>query len=1051
MTIDFFNSEKILRLTPIIKETKKIADEILEGNVRVFPKLVNVKVQRLSELWEMKFETSPSTYALYVYALYPLSYLLNAYELTEDKRYLDKAVSLALDFLDWEGGDKKQINEKRSKILFGDHAVSNRTQALCYLLCCLTNAKCEVPEELTVALIRNGEYLADSKNYSHYNHGLMMDLALLGLLNTLEGLEIEHPPHLKESLMARLQHSITRDLTEDGVHVENSPGYHFWMLSFLAKATPALNVLDMDLYLKSKYALDKALEYAKYITRPDGSVPAIGDTHADLKHTPSKGLGSKFFQHANQVVFRSQDDSVWAHFTSGYKTHVHKHCDNGAFNLFHKGREILVDSGFLSYENDFESLAIKSTRFHNTVAPIGDEQNVRSISLSGSNNNFYGSNLSESKVLCLEKREGYEYAIGTVNDYSLASFVRVVVWVRGFGFFIYDKVISKHSSFSGFEQYFNLSASLNFENKGGVVRCRLDDSEVEIRQVLCEGKGGKGFSLEDAFVSVGFNSKAATKRAVSEVYGCRCLTQITINQEKEVTFRKWGISFYDDNRNLVDLDFESLLDNSISSGSVALEELPSAGGNVKASEVGSRAPLSVLEFYEALKEFDSCVEGRVVDFVDGIESKVKEKDADFLMGYIKLLDNGGESLHNNIYLSCWGEEEKLLVTVDDKKFFLRNSFFQDRFLYLFFQNVRDEADFFIVLQFVSSVSAIWIPSSNVLLANGFPLLNIKKSIVKFINDILANNSGEAEYLKKIAKFKGFLISTDPRPSHFFYEFLAPLMESKIKEMINRVGDAFYYEGADFLSLSEIFGGEDFVKERVLEKLSMKKSFYLNSWAAVQPGFKKFRGYRSNLARLDECLRSSFEVDKSYFFNDRYDLVLWFSICSEKRAWKEQTEFFSKVLMELIDSGIKPFVFFDSMTSTVSKYNFSSEDEAMARNIAALAGLSNFRSLNGESSAEKLRAASVVDFFVASKGTDSLYVSRIFNKMGVLHGGADIGRFKKHIYGSNTFLTPASISSVLPGDEVKLSDLQSYSISVGDMRKIFFDNLSKVISLSKLED
>lgn len=457
MAINFFNSEKILRLTPIIKETKEIADEILEGNVRVFPKLVNVKVHRLSELWDMKFETSPSTYALYVYALYPLSYLLNAYELTDDEEYLGKAVSLALDFLGWEAGDTKQINKKRSNILFGDHAVSNRTQALCYLLCCLKNANCEVPEELTVALIRNGEYLADSKNYSHYNHGLMMDLALLGLLNTLEGLEIEHPPHLKESLMARLQHSITRDLTEDGVHIENSPGYHFWMLGFLGKITPPLKALDKDLHFKAKDALNKASVYARYITRPDGSVPAIGDTHANVKSKPSSGLESKFFLHSNQVIFRSGNDNVWAHFASGYRTHVHKHCDNGAFVLYYKGRDVLIDPGFLNYEGSEDSVKIKGSSFHNTARPIGKEQEIKKQELGGSDIS-YNNNLSHSRILEFSKKDGVEFAIAEVSDYAGEAIIRLVAWVAENVFLIADFPDKKNRS--GVEQFFHLSPEL---------------------------------------------------------------------------------------------------------------------------------------------------------------------------------------------------------------------------------------------------------------------------------------------------------------------------------------------------------------------------------------------------------------------------------------------------------------------------------------------------------------------------------------------------------------------------------------------------------------
>ena len=121
--INFFGSEKIIRLTPLQKDTVEVANEILVGNVRVFTKLPNVKVKAIEELWEMQFDSTPSTYAVYTYALYPVSYLLNAYEESGSVNYLNKALALTLHFVGWELKISKNINGKRSKLLFVDQAV----------------------------------------------------------------------------------------------------------------------------------------------------------------------------------------------------------------------------------------------------------------------------------------------------------------------------------------------------------------------------------------------------------------------------------------------------------------------------------------------------------------------------------------------------------------------------------------------------------------------------------------------------------------------------------------------------------------------------------------------------------------------------------------------------------------------------------------------------------------------------------------------------------------------------------------------------------------
>lgn len=562
MVIDFFNSEKILRLTPITKETKEIADGILKGQVRIFPKLANVKVQELSELWEMKFESSPSTYSLYVYALYPLSYLLNAYELTGDEAYLNRAVSLALDFLDWEEGSKKQINKKRGKILFGDHAVSNRTQALCYLLCCMKNASREVPEEFMVALIRNGEYLADSKNYSHYNHGLMMDLALLGLLNTFEALRIEYPVHFKGNLVTRLQHSITRDLTEDGVHVENSPGYHFWMLGFLGKITYPLLALDKPLYLKAKDAFDKASEYAAYVTRSDGTVPAIGDTHAGVRYKPSQGLISKYFKNTDQVIFRSSDSDVWAYFNSGYKTHVHKHSDNGSFNLYNKGQDIFIDPGFLNYEGAEDSFLIKSSSFHNTAVPMGKDQEIKEADLSAAKQS-YNKNLSRSRIVGYTYDTEVEYAFGIVADYPGVEIERLIVWIKPNVFLVFD---SATPSEKGLGQIFHIAPGLI--TKAGddeIVLCSDSGHPVaKVVQYLADEykSDSSAVSVLPAFYAKSFGVKADSQRVIirsSETYSLIAIDLLVSDKPPVVVDRFDGaVVWYKLNGDEKALDLSSL-------------------------------------------------------------------------------------------------------------------------------------------------------------------------------------------------------------------------------------------------------------------------------------------------------------------------------------------------------------------------------------------------------------------------------------------------------------------------------------------------------------
>jgi hypothetical protein len=529
MAINFFNSEKILRLTPLAKDTKAVADNMVAGDVRVFPKLPNVQVNALEDLWEMKFESAPSTYALYVYALYPVSYLLNAYEATRGSDYLEKAVALVNSFIDWELKSEKGIDNKRKQVLFGDHAVSNRTQVLCYLACCLKEAGREIPNSVKAALLRNGSWLADIENYSHYNHGLMMDLALLGLVNTYQGLMSDFPNSLSEwailkiSLVRRLRQSVARDLTEDGVHIENSPGYHFWMLGFLERITPALENFDRELYLQVQKLQKKANDYAAYITRPDGTVPALGDTHAGVRYRSRKGLGSKFFKHANQVVFRSPQDDVWAHLMSGYRTHVHKHSDNGSFTMQYKGEDLLVDPGFLNYENTEESRLMKSASFHNTAGPEGQDQIIKRIKISGARKR-YKRNASSSRIVSFTQTPNFESAFAVVSDYGDSLVERLVVWLKPSAFIIFDS-IKGHTG--AMEQFHHIAPGMTIEEANGrLVRVFSKGTLIcTIAPLSVWGLQLNSYQLEalPGYVASSFNEKRpSTRIRVSSNRGYIC-------------------------------------------------------------------------------------------------------------------------------------------------------------------------------------------------------------------------------------------------------------------------------------------------------------------------------------------------------------------------------------------------------------------------------------------------------------------------------------------------------------------------------------------------
>lgn len=522
--MNFFNSEKIIRLTPLTTDSVEVANEIIAKNVKVFPKLKNVLVDNLSDLWEMSFSSSPSTYCLYIYALYPVSYLLNAFEKTGEEKYLVYAKDLVLNFISWESKEKS-ISAKKLKILYGDHAVSNRTQAMCYLVCCLRYRDEEVPTPIISALLDNGNYLADDKNYSHYNHGLMMDLALVGLLNVFKGIDCNYPHSIEDKLSSRLKKSLVRDLTDDGIHIENSPGYHFWMLGFLERISPSLKPFDRELYETGKEGLIKAREYGKYLTRSDGSVPAIGDTHSGVRYLTDNERGSKFFSDSNQVIFKGLSSKVWAFFSSGYKTHIHKHEDNGVFNLFYDGHDVLIDPGFLNYESDEDSSLIKSAVSHNVPRPI-TERSQKIINFDVVNQSATKENLSDSRIVFFHENDYAEVALSVIDDYETEEILRLVFFIKSGDFLIFDFAVNG----SGIESGYNIALDAKIEKvTNGSIKIALSNgNSVHINNLLNENSST---GIDEVIVAKSFGEKIKGRRLTLKSGSDYIVTHIQLGEE----------------------------------------------------------------------------------------------------------------------------------------------------------------------------------------------------------------------------------------------------------------------------------------------------------------------------------------------------------------------------------------------------------------------------------------------------------------------------------------------------------------------------------------
>lgn len=259
-----------------------------------------------------------------------------------------------------------------------DHAVAVRAEnvlllsAFLALGCGCTEERREleqVVDDLS-RLLENDAFYA-----RHTNHGIEQSRVLATAAYALEA----NPASARRWAIAmeRLADELAFAFTREGVHVENSPGYHDYVCNAFLKVArffpPGLiGELQRDIDL----LMPKAMRYLAHVVRPDGRLPLIGDTQsrsvhscfdayahrkewAWLEYAVSRGKRGKpppetvaSYPNSGYMIVRDAwKGAAAAHLVMkcGFRSRYHRHDDDMNLVLFY-GEDWLVDGGGYSYE-----------------------------------------------------------------------------------------------------------------------------------------------------------------------------------------------------------------------------------------------------------------------------------------------------------------------------------------------------------------------------------------------------------------------------------------------------------------------------------------------------------------------------------------------------------------------------------------------------------------------------------------------------------------------------------------------------------------------------
>ena len=340
------------------------------------------------------------------YSLRPTANLLWAYYTTHDTKYRDKLVAILESYLAYD----RQRSEKPDRTTFDEkHCAGFRAMVLVNTYQKLKRSGDLDPQldsDLQFGIYKLGAFLEQPVNYdSDYNHGFTEAAALLLIAANFP--QMDPAPIWLKTAVERLDGLMSSSVDPDGVEIEKSPFYHFYVLTFASQIDHWAQKYGVPVSPSFGQKTAAMSRFALYITEPNGQIPLIGSSvKLDVQHENPDlyeliGSADPEFEYVRtagaagtepterNVLFPSSGTAV---LRSGFgsvqdfasQTHIvlnvgpyrtaHSHLDGLSITYSSAGRSLIVDSGLYTYVPGKDYDYFFGTRAHNTVVVDGQDQ-----------------------------------------------------------------------------------------------------------------------------------------------------------------------------------------------------------------------------------------------------------------------------------------------------------------------------------------------------------------------------------------------------------------------------------------------------------------------------------------------------------------------------------------------------------------------------------------------------------------------------------------------------------------------------------------------------
>lgn len=390
----------------------RFANQTLEGvwYVPSPPNELHVKDVSAFE-WDQIPASDNRSFRLQVHYWTTVSQLTRAFSVTGEERYLAYAEQVVLGWV----RQHPALTAERDRDAYHEHGTAIRVFHLLGFIDAYRQTSSyrdpHVTEELMQTLYAHAELLSGPALYRpRHNHGIFQDMALFAIASCFP--EFDRSAEWERVARIRLEAQLEACITEDGTHLEHSPGYHVYVYHILAQFVEwaSLNGFQLPEGLEKVGEMPARLVH---MIKPNRTLPMVGDTgghirgqnliphmkeHPQLAYAVSGGTSGtaplermvnvgrqyavmrEYWQHTK----RRYSDATYIMMTAGFHSHAHKHADDLSVELYGLGRDFIVETGRYGYSDRPERSQALRVTSHNTVHRFGEELDLSTEKMGGS-------------------------------------------------------------------------------------------------------------------------------------------------------------------------------------------------------------------------------------------------------------------------------------------------------------------------------------------------------------------------------------------------------------------------------------------------------------------------------------------------------------------------------------------------------------------------------------------------------------------------------------------------------------------------------------------